>query len=85
MFGRVSDNWEEYQTNERLAHVSFLHDRLDAVDEVFSTDGDTDSDKDQSNSSGLGRENLCFLVSFFITLIAFALFVKELLVHLQLE
>ena len=84
VFGGVSDDRNQNQTNEGLTDVRRFDDGVDAVDEVFSTYSDKNGNNHKRNTGGDGRKNLAVLIFVISTLLVLDIG-KEPVVGVQLE
>lgn len=84
VFGGVSDDRNQNQTNEGLTDVRRFDDGVDAVDEVFSTYSDKNGDNHKRNTSSDGRKNLAVLI-FVISALLVLDIGKKPVVGVQLE
>lgn len=48
----ISNNWDENETNKRLADASAFHDIIDTADEVVGTDGHENSSQYENDGGG---------------------------------
>lgn len=84
VLGGVADNREQDETDEGLADVRGLDDRVDAVDQVFGADCDCEGDEDEADGGCDGAQDLWLLLSAVIALLLL-LSVEQVCVGLELE
>jgi hypothetical protein len=84
VFGGVSDDRNQNQTDEGLTDVRRFDDGVDAVDEVFSTYSDENGNNHKRNTGSDGRKNLAVLIFVISTLLVLDIG-KEPVVGVQLE